>query len=453
MQCTTSSESSKKFRVKTRRDERVYWICTTRNCPATLNTRNNIPTKLPNGHNHDSHKVKLKVDEILQTIKKRCREETTPVPTIYEQEVIKLRNPEWNDETQEVVENLPTFESCRGSFYNERSKLIPALPKTRNEINLAEPWTVTTVGEQFLMADDGLHDRIMMFTTRQNLTHLTAADIIYGDGTFYTCPDVFFQLYTFHAFVDGAIYPLVYALLPGKSQIIYTRFLTLLKEACQRFDLQLQPTTIFLDYEVAVRNAAYQVFPGITGKGCFFHYTQCIWRKAQDTGLQTHYKNNNDITRLVRRAAVLPLVPMQHVEDIWLNALEEIDEANTNINTLAFTDYVTEYWVETNRHLWNHYDTVGPRTNNHLEGWHHKLKNHVEHPHPNIFNLVKLLKKQQAAIEVRLIQYSAGGKRRQRKRKYIEIDTRLADLKQRLQDNSMTPVEYADAASYLLHIN
>ncbi|XP_071154896.1 uncharacterized protein, partial [Mytilus edulis] len=262
-----------------------------------------------------------------------------------------------------------------------------------------------------------------------------------------------FQLYTFHAFVDGAIYPLVYALLPGKSQIIYTRFLTLLKEACQRFDLHLQPTTIFLDYEVAVRNAAYQVFPGITGKGCFFHYTQCIWRKAEDTGLQTHYKNNNDITRLVRRAAVLPLVPMQHVEDIWLNALEEIDEANTNINTLAFTDYVTEYWVETNRHLWNHYDTVGTRTNNHLEGWHHKLKNHVEHPHPNIFNLVKLLKKQQAAIEVRLIQYSAGGKRRQRKRKYIEIDTRLADLKQRLQDNSMTPVEYADAASYLLHIN
>ncbi|CAG2246348.1 unnamed protein product [Mytilus edulis] len=210
------------FRVKTRRDERVYWICTTRNCPATLDTRNNIPTKLPNGHNHDSHKVKLKVDEILQTIKKRCREETTPVPTIYEQEVIKLRNPEWNDETQEIVENLPTFESCRGSFYNERSKLIPALPKTRNEINLAEPWTVTTVGEQFLMADDGLHDRIMMFTTRQNLTHLTAADIIYGDGTFYTCRDVFFQLYTFHAFVDGAIYPLVYALLPGKSQIIYT---------------------------------------------------------------------------------------------------------------------------------------------------------------------------------------------------------------------------------------
>lgn len=61
------------FRVKTRRDERVYWICTTRNCPATLNTRNNITTKLPNGHNHDNHKVKLQVDEILQTIKKRCR--------------------------------------------------------------------------------------------------------------------------------------------------------------------------------------------------------------------------------------------------------------------------------------------------------------------------------------------------------------------------------------------
>jgi predicted ferric reductase len=31
-----------------------------------------------------------------------------------------------------------------------------------------------------------------------------------------------------------------------------------------------------------------RIFPGIITKGCFFHYTQCIWRKTQDTGLQIH---------------------------------------------------------------------------------------------------------------------------------------------------------------------
>jgi len=177
------------------------------------------------------------------------------------------------------------------------------------------------------------------------------------------------------------MYPLVYALLPGKSETVYTRFLTLLKQACDQHQLQLQPSTIFLDYEIAIRNAAYRIFPGITAKGCFFHYTQCIWRKTQDTGLQIHYKNNNDIKTLVRRAAVLPLVPIEHVQDIWFNALEDINLADTNINTESFTDYVTEYWVESNQHFWNHFNTDGPRTTNHLEGWHHKLKNHVAHPH------------------------------------------------------------------------
>jgi hypothetical protein len=48
------------------------------------------------------------------------------------------------------------------------------------------------------------------------------------------------------------------------------------------------------------------------------------------------------------------------------------------------------YWAEINRHLWNHYQTEGPRTTNHLEGWHSKLKKHLQHPHHNIFNLIKL---------------------------------------------------------------
>jgi hypothetical protein len=60
---------------------------------------------------------------------------------------------------------------------------------------------------------------------------------------------------------------------------------------------------------------------------------------------------------------------------------------------------VTEYWVESHQHIWNHFDTDGPRTTNHLEGWHHKLKNHVAHPHPNIFYLINLLKEQQTSTE------------------------------------------------------
>ena len=116
---------------------------------------------------------------------------------------------------------------------------------------------------------------------------------------------------------------------------------------------------------------------GINAKVCFFHYTQCIWRKVQDTGLQVPYKENNDINKLVRRTAVLPLLPVNDLENVWFYALEDLEEADTNTSTLAFTDYITSYWAESNRHLWNHYQTDGPRTTNHMEGWHSKLKKHL----------------------------------------------------------------------------
>lgn len=51
----------------------------------------------------------------------------------------------------------------------------------------------------------------------------------------------------------------------GKIQVTYTRFLTLLKQVIQSHEVQLQSTTIFLDLEVAVHNAAYKIFPELIG--------------------------------------------------------------------------------------------------------------------------------------------------------------------------------------------
>ncbi|CAG2211700.1 unnamed protein product [Mytilus edulis] len=100
---------------------------------------------------------------------------------------------------------LSTFPSCKNTMYNKRKKNLPVLPKTVDQINIDGIWTRTTKGDPFLLTDDNTVGRMLIFSTQKNLTHLSAADIIYGDGTFYTCPSLFFQLYTFHTMVDGAI--------------------------------------------------------------------------------------------------------------------------------------------------------------------------------------------------------------------------------------------------------
>ena len=38
------------------------------------------------------------------------------------------------------------------------------------------------------------------------------------DGTFSVAPDVFYQVYTIHGVIENAVIPLVYALLPNKTQ-------------------------------------------------------------------------------------------------------------------------------------------------------------------------------------------------------------------------------------------
>ena len=79
-----------------------------------------------------------------------------------------------------------------------------------------------------------------------------------------------------------------------------------------------------MDFETAAQNAARTVFPGITVKGCFFHYTQAIWRKTQHTDLQVTYRNNEDIRQLVL---------MDLIGDVWCNALNDLEDIDTPANT------------------------------------------------------------------------------------------------------------------------
>ncbi|KAJ8298322.1 hypothetical protein KUTeg_024853 [Tegillarca granosa] len=112
----------------------------------------------------------------LGNIEKRCRDEVEPLPSIYEEEISRLRGDTWNDDMRETVSKIPTFDGCRGGLYYQRSKSLPVLPQTRDEIDLPEDFKITTANEEFLLADDGDNDRILLFSTNDNLTHLAAAE-------------------------------------------------------------------------------------------------------------------------------------------------------------------------------------------------------------------------------------------------------------------------------------
>ena len=260
------------YMVKTTRGDRRYWKCVVPLCTATVNTHMDNITKQSNNHTHVANTARVKAESVLNIIKKRSASEATPIPSIYDEERAKLRSAEYmeaNPDHEDVIAELPTFYESRMTFYRARNKETPKLPTTRTDIQLEGKWTRTLAGDRFLLADDGDVHKILLFSTTRNLYNLTHADTIYGDGTFYTSPNQFTQLYTLHATVDNVMYPLVFSLLPGKSEDIYNRLFRLLKLACQQSGLHLSPQTFLTDFETATRNALLNAFPTVTLRSCF----------------------------------------------------------------------------------------------------------------------------------------------------------------------------------------
>lgn len=89
------------------------------------------------------------------------------------------------------------------------------------ETVLTGDYTKSNAVEDFLLIDDGVDNKIMVFATKQFLRLLSKAGCVYMDGTFYTAPKDFVQFYSMHVMVDDAMILCVYALLPDKSRVTY----------------------------------------------------------------------------------------------------------------------------------------------------------------------------------------------------------------------------------------
>ena len=104
---------------------------------------------------------------------------------------------------------------------------------------------MTKEGEPFLLFDSGpTEDRIIIFSTARNLRLLASSKHWYGDGTFKTVPHLFYQLYTLHGIQVNNSIPLLYALLPDKTEATYVRLLQQVKQ----LQPDVYPETFMTDF-------------------------------------------------------------------------------------------------------------------------------------------------------------------------------------------------------------
>ena len=139
-----------RYRVKTRKQGRdaelIYWKCTQKDCPGTVNTSDNMVTSFPKDHNHPPSPSDIKAKLFLSHIKERARNCLDPLPTLYDSEIIQFRTREWDDDTRQIVEKIPTFVACKNSLYRQRNTELPQQPATRHDIVLPAECKETTTG-------------------------------------------------------------------------------------------------------------------------------------------------------------------------------------------------------------------------------------------------------------------------------------------------------------------
>lgn len=164
------------------------------------------------------------------------------------------------------------------------------------------------------------------------------------DGTFKSSSNQFKQIYTIHADLGSTatetnVAAVAFALLPNKKKETYVRMLQMILREVPDW----KPETINIDFEASAVAALRDVFPDAKIQGCYFHFTQCLWRKVQDVGLVTLYSENEEIRKHIRMCAALAFLKPEDIDEGWIIIQET---APRDAKLAEFFDYFIEQWME-----------------------------------------------------------------------------------------------------------
>ncbi|KFD51147.1 hypothetical protein M513_07911 [Trichuris suis] len=213
-------------------------------------------------HNHSPSASRVSVLKAVEALKTQARD-TANAPC----QIIQACT---TSAAAEIAPCLPSANALRCMIRRVRKSHQYVEPRTLAEVHVPEELQRTLDGDLFLAKDPVVgEDRILLFTTRTNVDKLAHAPVCIMDGTFKTAPTVFYQIYIIHAPVGSRIFPLVYALMSGKSQALYKRLFEDLVDIAEEYELRLNPQVIMTDLELAAVNAAKSEFQGVVNKVCF----------------------------------------------------------------------------------------------------------------------------------------------------------------------------------------
>ncbi|CAF1475020.1 unnamed protein product [Rotaria sordida] len=183
------------FKLNKTTNTKKYYRCENSQRTMTLHTDiNDVLIGTKGDHSHPPEPEQIEVRKLKHVIKERAKNETTPVPKIYDEETARFCL------TLLAIAIVPSQREINSSFYKARRLQTPAIPDSQI-FDIPDVYPKTLKGEPFLCVDKLIKrkTRLLLFASREQLKLLFESRIILMDGTFSASPLIFEQVYCLHA--------------------------------------------------------------------------------------------------------------------------------------------------------------------------------------------------------------------------------------------------------------
>ena len=240
----------------------------------------------------------------------------------------------------------------------------------------------------------------LLFANDKMIDILSQAKHWFIDGTFKIVRQPFTQLLSVHAFIkcDDSLkqIPLMFVVMSGKCKKDYKCVLRAINNLLPSCAVR----TITIDFEAAIWSAICSVFPKVSILGCYFHWTQAVWRKVQELGLQLLYNNDNKTHKFICKLLPLPYLPAEYIEPVFT----ALQAKATTVPLQQLTQYISNTWIDSTIWPIPSWSVFGryTRTNNDAEGWHYQMNAKAEKGQLSFYMLITLLFEESKSVNVQI---------------------------------------------------
>lgn len=163
------------------------------------------------------------------------------------------------------------------------------------------------------------------------------------DATFKIVPMGFFtQLLLIYIAYKGSVYPFLYILMSNKDVGTYKELFAYI----QANVFNLQPSQFITDFELAMRIALRFHYPGVKMTACWFHYTQCLRRRACKIPNFFRVANADpELDRIFHKFLALALLPANEIKPMFISMKKLVEEKGVP-EFLQFVSYFEKQWIK-----------------------------------------------------------------------------------------------------------